>query len=208
MGTRSALLDSVGAFATLAATPEVGAAWSHPSALDTYEVGDVAGHVLSSTLAIERFLDREPPTVAPLPPATYYSYMPSAREAPDAHAAIRDRATALAARGQAVIVEELLALHRRLTERLGSEPADRLVEVTGRRAMRLDDYLETRVVELVVHLDDLAASVGSATELPAEAAALTIRHLVDAARHRHGEVAIIRALTRKERVETDPFPLL
>jgi hypothetical protein len=65
--------------------------------------------------------------------------------------------------------------------------------------MRLDDYLETRLVELVVHDDDLATSVDVPTELPGEALELAIDHLVAVARFRHGDLAVVRALARRER---------
>jgi hypothetical protein len=64
--------------------------------------------------------------------------------------------------------------------------------------MRLDDYLATRIVEQVVHLDDLARTVGhDGWVLPAGAAELAIDVGVDIAVRRGGSTAVIRALYRQ-----------
>jgi hypothetical protein len=56
-------------------------------------------------------------------------------------------------------------------------------------------------MELVVHIDDLAISVGIPTpELPAAATDAVIALLGALAARRHGPVAIVRALARAERV--------
>jgi hypothetical protein len=61
-------------------------------------------------------------------------------------------------------------------------------------------------VELVVHIDDLAVSVGRPTpDLPATATACTIGCLLEIARTRHGDLAVVRALSRRER---DPISAL
>jgi hypothetical protein len=66
--------------------------------------------------------------------------------------------------------------------------------------MTLDEYLRTRVVELVVHADDLAASVGVEPVPPQPATtAVAIDVLVGVARIRHGDMAVLRALARRER---------
>jgi hypothetical protein len=61
-------------------------------------------------------------------------------------------------------------------------------------------YLSTRIVELLAHADDLVVSVGiDPPPLPEQAAGIAVGLLVDAARHLHGDVELIRALTRRER---------
>jgi hypothetical protein len=65
--------------------------------------------------------------------------------------------------------------------------------------MRLDDYLVTRIVELAVHADDLATSVGLESSLPPAALAMAVHSLVDVVRVRHGDLAVLRALSRRER---------
>ena len=71
--------------------------------------------------------------------------------------------------------------------------------------MLVDDYLETRIVELVIHLDDLAASVGrTPPRVSPEAESLVLRTLVEMATARHGASVMIRALARRERVTEWP----
>ncbi|MDQ3879299.1 MAG: hypothetical protein M3290_13275, partial [Actinomycetota bacterium] len=55
---------------------------------------------------------------------------------------------------------------------------------------------------LLVHTDDLAVSIGVPTPEPRpEAADAAIANLVSVARRRHGDTAVLRALTRRERDE-------
>ena len=44
--------------------------------------------------------------------------------------------------------------------RLAEEPTDRLVAALGGRMLSLDDFCRTRLIEVLFHLDDVAASVG------------------------------------------------
>ena len=66
--------------------------------------------------------------------------------------------------------------------------------------LTLDDFLTTRMLELAVHLDDLAVSVGIATpELPDAAFDPVLILLARLAAGRHGQAALLRALARAER---------
>jgi hypothetical protein len=72
------------------------------------------------------------------------------------------------------------------------------LRVIGDRSILLDEYVRTRLVELALHIDDLCVSVHMATpDIPGIEVA--IRALVDVARLRHGDVAVLRALGRRER---------
>jgi hypothetical protein len=71
-------------------------------------------------------------------------------------------------------------------------------------AYRLDDWVANRAIEMLVHADDLAVSAGlDPLVLPADAAALAIHGLVDISRHREGDLAVLRALSRRERQSVD-----
>lgn len=77
-------------------------------------------------------------------------------------------------------------------------PTDRVVDLGG-WGLAVDDFLLTRVVELVLHADDLAVSAGVSTpELPAAASGATIELLVRVAAWRHGPIAVVRGLARRE----------
>jgi hypothetical protein len=69
-------------------------------------------------------------------------------------------------------------------------------------SLRRDDFLLTRMLEIVVHTDDLALSVGVSTpEFPAEVFAPVRDLLVRLAVRRHGQSPIIGALSRSERTQ-------
>jgi hypothetical protein len=129
----------------------------------------------------------------------YYASVPSPGDATELHRDIRARGEAPGERGQRATIEELDALGTRLRTRLAAESASRTLTVMGGNTMRLDDYLETRIVEVVVHSDDLATSIGLTANIPPSAASIAVEHLLDVARQRHGDFALVRAFTRRER---------
>lgn len=61
---------------------------------------------------------------------------------------------------------------------------------------------------MVVHLDDLEASVGVPMDLPAEAVEVAIGVLLEMARLRHPPMAVVRALARRERDEAQALRVL
>jgi hypothetical protein len=66
--------------------------------------------------------------------------------------------------------------------------------------MPLDEYLVTRLVELVVHSDDLATSAGLETpEFDAMTMACVVGCLLAMVRARHGDIAVVRGFARRER---------
>jgi hypothetical protein len=72
----------------------------------------------------------------------------------------------------------------------------------------LDGFLVTRLVELLAHADDLAASAGIPTpDLPPDAVILVTSCLTDVARRRHGDLAVLRTMARRERSLEGVFPV-
>jgi hypothetical protein len=70
----------------------------------------------------------------------------------------------------------------------------------GPWSLTLDDFLITRIMEIAVHGADLACSVGlGEVPLPEEAADVAAGLLIRIALRRHGQAAILRALSRAER---------
>lgn len=68
-------------------------------------------------------------------------------------------------------------------------------------SLRREDFLLTRLVEVVVHSDDLAHSLGTATpRFPDDAYRPVLHLLADLAAERHGQSALVSALTRRERM--------
>jgi hypothetical protein len=90
---------------------------------------------------------------------------------------------------------------RELREQLATEPANRVVLIPwGPWSLTLDDMLITRIMEIAVHGDDLAYSVGlPGLQLPEAVADIATGLLVRLAVRRSGQAAVLRALARQER---------
>jgi len=176
------------------------AAWESPSILPEQSVGSLVGHLArGSVWVVDEYLDRPSPASGRIDfesAAEYFATLMS-MVTEDDHAAIRARGAEVADRGHAAIVEQLRATLDRLRARLPAEPPDRRIAVYGNSVMRLDDYLWTRIVEQVVHLDDLARSlVVEPWPNPPDAEALVIACGAEIGRRRLGGQAMIRALYR------------
>ncbi len=199
---RAAFLDTAAVACTVLALPEVARRWDEPSALRLLSVRGLAGHLLRGAGTVEIYLDRPEPGGEPITAAAYY-----ARALPEdadlsspIHTAIRERGEVQAAEGPKRVAAAAAEACARLRERLAREPAGRLVSVYQGVVIRLDEYLLTRLVELTLHIDDLCVSVGVPTpELPEAAGAAAIGTLVGVARQRHGDLAVLHALARRER---------
>lgn len=186
----------------LLATEEVALHWDKESVLPGMTVGGLAGHLARSILQVEWFLDGETVGADPVSPVRYYARLVGT-SLPDSalNVGVRARSEETAAAGPAAVAEEAHAAWQRLAQRLGQESADRRVAVLHRpgEEMLLDGYLQTRCVELAVHLEDLALSVGAQNRTPEAMLAIAVDVLVAAARDRHGDQAVLHALARRER---------
>ena len=177
----------------------VGRAWDSPSVLEEQKVGGLAGHLARGGVwVVDEYL------TAPLPDTpfvgTVEDYFIEADQSltADGHRQIRDRGAEIGSVGQTELVASLSARLDALVDRLAVEPADRVVGVVfGARTMLLDEYLKTRLVEQVVHLDDLARSLDRAPwPMPDEAMRLVIHIGADVGRLRAGATDMIRCLYR------------
>lgn len=210
MPVRSTYLAVAEVALDLLAAPEVEAAWDQPSALAGWRVSGLCGHLARALITVEHYLDADAwPQGEMLTPGGYYAAaVNSADLDSDLHRAIRQRGDEMASAGLSSLREAIASSAARLRARLGSEPADRKVAVLAGIVLKLDDYLATRLVELVVHSDDVAFSVGIDTpSFPPAAYDIVTQVLCEVARVRHGDLAIVRALTRRERDESRPFPV-
>lgn len=203
-------LDAGRVAARLLAAPEVARAWDGPSALPEFTVRGLAGHLLRATGSVEAYLDRAEPGGEPVGAAEYYVQAVGEPDVDsEVHRAIRQRGEEQAAGGHGAVAAEAHAVLDRLAARLEAEPSERSVRAYKDIVLRLDDYLVTRLIELVVHVDDLAVSVGlPVPALPREATSLAIAALVEVARLKHGDLAVLRALARRERDEAEALRVL
>lgn len=207
---RDAFLAAGRVAADLLATRDVENAWDEASALPELTVRGLAGHLLRATGSVEAYLDRPEPRGEPVSAAEYYV---QAVDEPDIHSelhrAIRQRGEDEAAGGYDAVRDRAYELLERLAARLGAESPSRKVRAYKDIVLTIDDYLVTRLIELTVHVDDLAVSVKvPPPDLPADATRMAIDALVEAAKLKHGDLAVLRALTRRERDQVGALRVL
>ena len=198
---REAFLEAVDAGRAVLARPEVAARWDEPSVLAEFSVRGLAGHLVRGALTVVDYLAAPPPEGEPIAPPSYFAAMAPAPDlAGGLQASIRQRGEELAAGGWQALVARLDGARAALAAALAREPTERRLAVFGGQVMRLDDYLLTRIVELLVHTDDLAVSVGVEPPAPpAEAGRLALAYLLEVAVCRSGQLAALRAFSRRER---------
>ena len=199
---RSAFLDAAQGAVRLLGESSVVQRWDDESVLAEFSVAALAGHLLRSIKTVDLYLNAPAPDGERVTAAQYYlSFDITPDISSPLNRDVRKRGAEMSAAGPVAVAEEARRLVGRLSERLEREESGRGVAVLGGLAMSLDDYLCTRVVELVVHLDDLALSVGkdASVSLDPSTTGWAISTLVDIARLRHGDVAVVRSLSRRER---------
>ena len=206
---RSLVVEAVAAAADLMERPVVAARWDHPSALEGMTVGALCAHLVRAAGATLAYLDRTDPAARPTGELlTDVTYFHAAVDSP-----IHERIKQVSADESAIGPAETAARCRRLAadlgERLPAEPADRLVAALGERMLTLDDFCRTRLIEVLLHLDDLAVSLGEprpATD--PEGPAIVIEIVTGIARQQRGDWAVLHALARAERAAGPPvFPV-
>lgn len=191
--------------------PKVASQWREPSSLEHMSVGAVAAHLGRAFTTTWLYLQADECTADGDVDASTYFYR--AFEQPDEDLAelrsnIAQRAADDAEPGPAAVRE----IHQRtvadLRTKLIGESAERGIEVFGDVCMQLDDYLVTRMVEAVIHGDDLSHSLG--IDMPTfapDVVDLVMVALLGMARERHGDVAMLREFARGERATGDRLPV-
>ncbi len=207
LDVRGAFLASIDRALVVLASSEVAAAWDADSVLRGFTVRGLAGHVARAGTLVEAYLDAGFPAVTRdvADAAEYYLIADVSSDVDDAmNTSIRERGEAVAEGGHAAVVEMVQTARAQLAVRLAAEPVDARIAVMAGLVLPLDEYLVTRIVELMTHTDDLAVSVGIPTPAPDPVAATLVTDcLVTLARRRHGDLAVLRALTRRERDALD-----
>lgn len=183
-------------------SPVLAERWEQPSALAEFRISGLAGHLARAVFNVERWLAEPAPNGGPTIDAVAY-FLAGAGPAPDLADVVPHRIRQLgeheARHGPSSLAEELSDTRARLATLLRTLPPDRPVSVFG-HVLRLDECLLTRIVELVVHLDDLAVSLNVPTPpVPAEATAAVAACLAHIAVARHGFLPVMRTLSRRER---------
>lgn len=190
---------------TLAGVPED--AWDRP-ALGEWNVAELVAHLLRAATRVDAYLDMHVDASEPAVDRVEYWRYDLAAEAPAIAERAREQARE-AAPGE--LVERFAQGWRTSAARAGELPGDHLI-ATIRGPMRLDEYLSTRVVELVVHHMDLRAALDLPPACTPEAERLTMRvleSLLGSPRPRNfGRDRFIRAATGRLQVDDPAFPVL
>ena len=209
MDPRSALLASAPVLVDL--VDAAADRWEADSALDRMTVGDLAAHAARAVSTAVTYLDADEPVGPVDVDAVGYFLAVDGLGDPtsDTNAGIRRRAASEAAFGSDAVAGELRSNIAKLERLLRVVSAERTVAVFDGLVITLDDYLVTRLVEIIVHADDLTASLGLPdAEFPERATDLVVETLVGIARRRHGDLAVVRALTRRERDAAEAMRVL
>ncbi len=198
--------------AALLEDPETTKRWEEPSVLQGVSVGGLAAHVMMVAAVIHHLLDGPEGSGAPIVGVgEYLASMKMDDFDADLHRYIRDKNERSASHGPERTIGRFHELVATLRDRLRAEPGRRVLDMRPMFpwAISLEDRLRVVTMDLVVHADDLAVSIGRAgCEAPEAASSVAIDGLVAAARFQHGDRAVIRALTRRERSAEDVFPVL
>ncbi len=177
--------------------PEVAAAWDEPSVLEGQTVGSLCGHLArGSVWIVADYLELDEPDTVTFETADDYGALASSLSDDD-HLNIRKRGAEVATMGHDALVAKVGERLATLERQLPDEPADRIVPVFGGMTMRLDPYLSTRMLEQVVHLDDLARSVNAdLPEMPRENVLIVLDVGTRIGLHRFGAATMIRGMFR------------
>jgi hypothetical protein len=187
----------------LASSSEVAEAWDTESACAGMTVGGLAHHLLRQVWHVTNLMAQPPTSDAPIPLLEHYDRAAWVTAAPEdeANASIRDGGNAGAAVGHEAVLAEIAPLLDTLADVLQAPRSPDTVLIPWQGwALTTDDFLVTRAMELVVHSDDLAASVGLPTPaFPDTVVAHVVDLLSGVAMRRHGQAAVVRALSRPQR---------
>ncbi|GAA2104960.1 hypothetical protein GCM10009841_23400 [Microlunatus panaciterrae] len=196
------VVRAVDALADVVSAPEVAAAWEQESALPGMTVGGVVRHLVSQPECAVEFLRLGPQTGAETVCLTdYYArvdWLHARIDAPE-NTSIRDDFNELAQAGHVASLDILEQARAALPSAMAASGPTTYVPWQD-CALNLDDFLVCRLLEIVVHADDLAASLGRPTPqfdnavLDPVAALLGVLSL-----RRHGQDTVVRALARSER---------
>ena len=177
--------------------------WDLPSALSGMSVGALAAHLARQVVRVPEVLATPVPDERPLPLVEHYARSEWVTSGPDdePNAAIRARAVVDALPGPTEVLARALEALATARVVLPHEPAGRRVRPPWLAwNLTLDDYLRSRMLEIVVHSDDLAVSVGvEPPAWPEEVVAPVLGVLTTLAVRRHGVPAVLRTLSRAER---------
>lgn len=186
--------------ADLLRAPAVADSWDEPSALAEFGVAGLAGHLGYQVIVVPQILAAPEPTEELVDILTHFQRVPwiGADLHDDFNVRVRDGGEKIAADGPAALVQLVDQAVQDLDELANAPDRPARMPSWGPWAVSLDELVLTRLIEVTVHVDDLAISVGVPTpELPG--VDTVVSTLAKVAVRRHGPVAVLRGLSRAER---------
>lgn len=187
-------------------SPQVAEHWDKPSALAEFGVSGLVGHIAYQVLPLPDMV------AAPLPDEPAVSMMEHYARAAwigadlDADINVRLRAGGekIASEGREALCARIESALTGLEQSLGDDNRPVRMPHWGPWSVTLESFLVTRIMELVVHSDDLAVSVGVDTpEFPRPVIETVVDVLSRLALNRHSAMDVVRAFSRKERAPQD-----
>ena len=178
-------------------------------ALGAWDVRGLAGHLLRAMRTPLVYLEEPAATRQSLSSAAEYyaAYLAWREPNPDrADDAVATRGAAELAHDSITQIQDAFQQARRDLQRLDAEPADRLLP-TAFGAMRLADYMRTRIVEMVAHTLDLAAALDEEVPIPLPALADALALLTEVAIARGDGEVLLRELIGRH-VDPSALPVL
>ncbi len=166
--------------------------WSR-IALDEWTVRELFVHTSRAASTITVYAESEAPRSL-YSPAEYYL---TVLDEPNLHEAVAERARGQAAEVEGTIPEFVQSVFAEAEQTLQRTPASRVLETRG-GGITLEDYLPTRVVELVVHGLDLADALGIEADVSTTAMSVTLETLAELSALRPDvldPVVLVRAMT-------------
>jgi hypothetical protein len=200
---RQHFLIAATAAARLLSDPAVAAHWDQESALTDFSIRGLAGHLGLQVFYVTQAIAEPAPSGEAVSIEEHYNnaaWMNAPLDS-EANSSIREMGEAEAKDGPAALAGRVTSMVAGLQNSFQLNLAERLVHLPwSNRRLKLDDFLLTRLMEITVHSDDLAVSVGVPTpRLPPEVLEPVIELLTGLALRRHGGLALLRALSRQER---------
>jgi mycothiol maleylpyruvate isomerase-like protein len=190
--------------ADLATSPQVAQRWTDESACAGMTVGGLAHHLFRQATVTVQLLAAPPVADAELVSLLgHYERAAWVTAGPDAevNVGVREGSNADAAGGPEELRALVEATLAELPAALAAPREPETVHIPWQGwSLTTHDYVVTRLMEMVVHSDDLAASIGVPTpEFPEEVVAPVLGLLSGVAVRRHGQAAVVRALSRPQR---------
>lgn len=200
---RVAFLSAALAALDQAAQPEVAAAWGEESSCAGMTVGGLAHHLLKQITNTQLVLETPPREAELVDVHEHYrraEWVGADLDAP-VNVGVRDSSDLEAAAGPEAVLRAGQRAYAQVIDLLARPRVPDVVAPPWLTwSLSTDDYLRTRLVELTVHSDDLAASVGLAVpQFPDSAMREVLDVLTTLAVRRHGPAALLRALSRPQR---------